>query len=110
MMHDSIDLSMLFEGTLDIKINSQLTIKVNKPTRLINLALIEIEEISRSKSSKKNLRLATEKIYNVTRLIFNNNTESKKWDDLVEKIPLDYCQQIIEKYMNWATELEQNPN
>ena len=105
-----LDLSVLAQETLDIKLLDGEIVHIKKPSKGL---LIELNKADLEMEKETNFEKMVEMLERITAKILSNNTSKKMFTaEQLEELDIDYSlqTQIFKAYLEFVTKSLNNPN
>lgn len=105
-----LDLSVLAQETLDIKLLDGEIVRIKKPSKGL---LIELNKADLKMAKETNFEEMVQMIENITAKVLSNNTHKKLFEpEQLESLGIDYSlqTQIFKAYLGFVAKSLNNPN
>lgn len=105
-----LDLTVLVEKCFEIKMPNGEVVSIKKPTQRMALDLSnnkELIEAEKNKDNEKVIKIINDRVM----IVLNHNKEGRvfKAEELTD-LNLDIIKLIVEGYLQWVKDLNNNPN
>lgn len=105
-----LDLTVLVDKYFEIKMPNGEVVSIKKPTQKMALILSNNAEMLEAQKNS-DVETMLSKVNEKVAIILNHNKEGKVFkDDELNSLNYDMIQAIVNGYLNWVKELNNNPN
>lgn len=105
-----LDLSVLTEVYFEIKMPNGEVLEIKKPTQKMALEFANNKEIVKAQNNQDIDKILKITLNRVETILNHNRAGKKVTKEELEALSFDMIHLIVEKYMLWVRELNNNPN